>query len=63
MFVCCTYDYDHCVCQGNTMQALAWWQHLEASHNATNMLHQAMCFAPYPHGGMVVKIPIKFVTY
>jgi hypothetical protein len=44
--VCCVFthadDDDHGSRRGNTVQALARWQHLVASPEATVTLHQAM---------------------
>ena len=31
-------------------------------HEATDMLHQVMCLAPYLPGGMVVAIAVESVT-
>jgi hypothetical protein len=42
--------------QGNTAQALAWWRHLVALHEATDALHRAMCPALHCHICMVIKI-------
>jgi hypothetical protein len=48
-------DDNHGVRRANTVQALARWQRLGASHEATNKLNRAMCLAPYqPHGMVVV---------
>ncbi len=33
-----------------------------ASHEATDMLHRAMCLAPYLPGGMVVAIAVESIT-
>ncbi len=33
-----------------------------ALHEATNMLHRAMCLAPYLPGSMVVAITVESVT-
>jgi hypothetical protein len=56
-------DNHHDVCWDNTAQALIWWRRLGTLHEATNMLHQSMCFTPYPLGGMVVKIAIKLLKF
>jgi hypothetical protein len=53
-------DDDHGVRQADTAQALIWWRHLGASHEATNMFHRVMCLAPYPPGGMVVSLSMHF---
>ncbi len=44
---------DHGVCRGDTAHAIAQWQHLVASLIAT----------PYPPGGMVVAIAVKFGAF
>jgi hypothetical protein len=49
---------DHGGCRGNTARALARWQHLVASHEAMDALHQAMCIAPYCPGVMGIKIVV-----
>jgi hypothetical protein len=54
---------DHVGCQGNTACALAQWRHLVALHEAKDVLHRAMCIAPYPPGGMVIKIAVDLVTF
>jgi hypothetical protein len=45
----------------NTAQALTWWQHLGALHEATNAVHWEKCFVWYPLNGMVVNC--SQVTY
>jgi hypothetical protein len=56
---------DHGSCRGNTTGALTQWQHLVASHEATDVLHWAMCIAPYRPGSMGIKnfvnLPAFFV--
>ncbi len=42
--------------QGNTAQALAQWQHLVASHEAKDALHQAMRPASHRRIHMAIKI-------
>jgi hypothetical protein len=42
--------------QGNTVQALAQWRHLVASHEATDVLHWAMCPASHRRIRMAIKI-------
>ena len=37
---------DHGIRWADTLQALAWWRRLGASHEATDMLHWLMCFVP-----------------
>ncbi len=54
---------DHGVCQADTARAHARWQHIVASHEATDTLHRAMCLTPYLPGGMVVAIAVKSVTF
>ncbi len=49
--------------RGNTAWALAQWQHLVASCEASVALHSKMWLAPYHSGGMVIKIAIKFVEF
>jgi hypothetical protein len=56
-------DDDYGVRRADTVRALAWWRLLGSSHEATNMLHQAMCLAPYPSGGMVVAFIVDYVTF
>ncbi len=74
LVVCCVFshadDDDHGGRRGNTARALAQWQHLVASCEATVALHRAMWLAPYhselaPYhsNGMVIEIAIKFVTF
>jgi hypothetical protein len=48
--------------RGNTACALARWRHLVALHEAKDSLHWAMCIAPNPPGGMVIKIVIDSAT-
>ena len=54
---------DHGVRRANTVRAHARWQHIVASHEATDTFHRAMCLAPYLPGGMVVAIAVNFVTF
>ena len=56
-------DDDHCVRQADTARALARWRLLGALHEATNMLHRAMCLAPYCPVGMVVAIAVEYVIF
>lgn len=52
------------VCRANTMvQSLTWWRRLGASHEATKMLHQAMCFALYRTRGMVVATVVDCIPF
>ena len=53
---------DHGVRRADTAQAHARWQHIVASHEATDTLHLAMCLAPYLPGGMVVAIAVESIT-
>ena len=53
----------HGVRRADRAQALARWQHIVASHEATNMLHWSMCLALYLPGGMVVAIAVISVTF
>jgi hypothetical protein len=54
---------DHGVRRADTARAYARWQHIVALHEATDMLHRAMCLVPYLPGGMVVAIAVNFVTF
>ena len=54
---------DHGVRRADLARAHARWQHIVASHEATDTLHRAMCLAPYLPGGMVVAIAVNFVTF
>jgi hypothetical protein len=47
---------NHGGCRGNTMQALARWQHLVALHEATDALHWAMHPALHHRIRMAIKI-------
>ena len=53
---------DHGVRRADTARAHAQWRYLVASHEATDMLHRAMCLALYLPGGMVVAIAVESVT-
>jgi len=53
---------DHGVRRADTAQAHARWQHIVASHEATDTLHRAMCLAPYLPGAMVVAITAESIT-
>ena len=55
---------DHGVRRADTAQAHARWQHIVASHEATDTLHRVMCLAPYLYlpGGMVAAIAVESVT-
>jgi len=53
---------DHGVHRANTARAHAQWQHIVASHEATDTLHLVMCLTPYLPGGMVVVIAVESVT-
>jgi hypothetical protein len=56
-------DDDHGIRRDDTARALARWQRLGASHEATDTLHRAMCLAPYQPHGMVVAIAVESVTF
>ena len=56
-------DDDHGVRRADTARAHARWQHIVASHEATDTLHRAMWLAPYLPGGMVVAIAVESVTF
>jgi hypothetical protein len=51
---------DHGRCRGNTVRALAQWQHLVALHETTDVLHWAMRIAPYHRGSMGIKTRCQF---
>ena len=53
---------DHGVRRADTARAHARWQHIVASHEATDTLHRSMCLAPYLPGGMVVAIANESAT-
>jgi len=53
---------DHGVRRADTTRAHARWQHIVASHEATDTLYRAMCLALYLLGGMVVAIAVESVT-
>jgi hypothetical protein len=54
---------DHGGHQGDTARALARWQRLVASCEATVALHQAMLITLNRPSSMVMKIAIKLVTF
>jgi hypothetical protein len=54
---------NHGGCQGNTVWALAYWQHLVALHEATDVLHWAMHITPYCSGGMGIKIVVNLPAF
>ena len=61
---CCDEDNDdHGGRRVNRVRALAWWQRLGASHEATDMLYRAMCLAPYCPVAMVVAFVVNCVTF
>jgi hypothetical protein len=47
---------DHGGHRGNTAQALAWWRHLVALHEATDVLNQAMRPALHRCICMVIEV-------
>ncbi len=53
---------DHGVRRADTARAHTRWQHIVASHEATDTLHRAMWLAPYLPGGMVVAIAVDSIT-
>ncbi len=55
--------YDHGVCRADTARALTRWRHLAAYHEATYMLHRAMCLPWYQPGGMVVASAVDIITF
>ena len=55
-------DDDHGVRRADRARALARWQRLGASHEATNTLHRSMCLAPSLPVGRVVAIAVESVT-
>ena len=50
---------DHGIRRADTARAHARWWHIVALHEATDMLHWAMCLTLYLPGGMVVAIAVK----
>jgi hypothetical protein len=48
---------------GNTTRALTRWQHLVASHEATDALHQAVCIVSYCPGCMAIKIVVNLPAF
>ncbi len=65
--MCCVFSHtdedDHGGRRGNTVQALARWQPLVASCEATVALHRAMLIVLYRPGGMVIKIAVELGTF
>ena len=47
---------DHGGRRGDTARALTRWRHLVALHEATDVLHRAMCTAPYCSASMAMEI-------
>ncbi len=47
----------------NTAQTLAQWRHLVALHEATDVLHQAMCIEPYHPGRMAIEIVVDLPAF
>jgi hypothetical protein len=54
---------NHGGCQGNKAQALGQWQHLEASRQALDVLHQAMHPALFCHISMAIEITSKLPEF
>ena len=54
---------DHGVLHADTGRALTRWRRLGVLHEATNMLHWAMCLTPYQPHGMVVAFVVNYVTF
>jgi hypothetical protein len=54
---------DHGGRWGDTARALAQWQCLVASFEATDALHWVMIIVLYRPGSMVIEITVKFVTF
>jgi hypothetical protein len=53
---------DRGIQRADTAQALGWWRHLGALHEATDTLHRLMCIAPYqPSGSMVVAFAVDLL--
>jgi hypothetical protein len=67
LVVCCVFSHTdndgHGWSWGDRAGALARWQHLVASREATDALHQAMFIALYRPGRMVIKIAVKCVAF
>ena len=56
-------DDDHGVRRADTARALARWRRLVASHEATDMLHRAMCLTTYCPVGMVIAFAVECVKF
>ncbi len=68
LVVCCVFshtdDDDHGSRRGeDTVRALAKWQRLVASHEATVALHRVMLVTLYKPGSMVIEIAIKLAIF
>jgi hypothetical protein len=64
--LCFGHDGDgdnHGVRRADTAQAHTQWQHLVASHEATNTLYWVTCPVLYLPGSMVVAIAVKTITF
>jgi hypothetical protein len=58
-----TIGNDHGGRRGNSARALAQWQSLVASREATVVLHWEMLIALYRPGGMVIEIAVELATF
>ncbi len=54
---------DHGSCQGNMAWVLSQWQHLVASYEATDVLHQTICITLYCPSGMAIKIVVSLPAF
>ena len=62
--LCCFNKFvDHGGRWGYVVWTLAQWQHLVASHEATNVLHWLMCIALYHPGSTAIKIIVNLPAF
>jgi hypothetical protein len=62
--LCVLFEFvKHDSCQGNTAQALAQWQHPEASSESLNVLHGAMHPASYRRIAMAIEIVVNLPAF
>ena len=62
-FGCFNEIIDHGGRRGDMTRALAQWQHLVASHEATNALHWVMRIALYRPGAMAIKTVVDLPAF